>query len=181
MSRRIIILLVLSTVAAVTLIEVYLHAYMRSLPVISVAEAYQSAPLRFEATHVLSYNAYGCSANWLMLYRIEKPTSPHMNYAFFCFFKTAQNSSLLTQTLDILPVGIKPTSNDTGSHVHISLDEILFDANYTIVRVRYDFGEIGTYDVDFGLMLKIYSKTVLGHLPIDEIRISVGEILHYGP
>lgn len=116
-----------------------------------------------------------------MFYRIEKPTTPHENYAFFAFFKTAQNSSISTQTLEIIPVGLKPTLNDTTSDAYFSLDAAIFASNYTSIRVRYELGQTGTYQVDFGLTAKIYAKTLLGYLPVEEMEISVGEVLHYGP
>ena len=180
-SRRSIITVILFVfTACLILAEVYLHTYMNSLPVLSIPEAYQQSNISFEGTRIIPYNIHGCSIDWLMFYRIEKPTSLHLNYAFMSFYKVVQNNGFWIQTLDIRPIGLEYKSNDTESHLYASLDSVLYANNCTGVRIRYDLGEIGTYKVDFDLICKVYAKTLLGYLSIDEITISVGETLRFG-
>jgi len=181
-SRKSIILVVLLVaVVCIALVEVYLHKYMNSLPLLSIPEAYRSCTMSFEGTRITPYSCYGCSVNWLMFYRIEKPTSLHSNYVFIWFVKVAQNSSFLVQTLDIVPSGLEYTLNGTDSSLYASLDAILYATNYTGVRIRYDLVELGTYDAIFDLTCRVYAKTLVGYLPIGKIAISVGETLHYSP
>lgn len=45
-----------------------------------------------------------------------------------------------------------------------NIDEMFYEINCTTVRITYDIGQIGTYEVDFGLRAKVYEETFFGSL-----------------
>jgi hypothetical protein len=62
-----------------------------------------------------------------------------------------------------------------------NIDEIFYEINCATVRITYDIGQIGTYEVDFGLRAKVYEETFLGLLQREEIRIPLNTTMYCGP
>lgn len=180
-TRKLLALLtLLITLVAFIIVEVYAHSYVRSLPVISKEKASNLVYFYSNGSKEFSHSIHGCTVRWLAIWRIKKPT-PSLNYAHIYLFKIEQNSSFLVQSLEIIPVALRATANNSNSYFHAWLDEVFQDDNYTEVIITYDFGEIGTYNVDFGLVVKIYEKTLLGYLPLEEAKIPIEQSLYYGP
>jgi hypothetical protein len=180
-TRRLLALLtLLITLVAFIIVEVYAHSYVRGLPVISEEEALDLVYFCSNGSKEFSYTIHGCTVRWRAIWSINKPTSS-VNYARIYLFKIEQNSSFLVQSLEIIPVALRATANNSNSHFHAWLDEVFQEDNYTEVIITYDFGEIGTYNVDFGLVVKIYEKTLLGYLPLEEVKVPIEESLYYGP
>jgi hypothetical protein len=180
-TRRLLALLtLLVTLVAFIIVEVYAHSYVRSLPVISKEEAFNLVYFYSNGSKEFSHSVHGCTVRWLAIWSIKKPTSS-LNYAYIHLFKIKQNSSFLVQSLEIIPVALRATANNSNSYFHAWLDEVIQEDNYTFVRISYDFGKIGTYNVDFALVVKIYEKTLLGYLPLEEVKIPIQESLYYGP
>lgn len=180
-TRRLLALLtLLVTLIAFIIIEVYAHSYVHSLLVISKEEAFNLAYFYSNGSKEFSHTMHGCTVRWLAIWRINKPT-PSVNYAYIHLSKIEQNSSFLVQSLEIIPVALRATANNSNSYFHAWLDEVVQEDNYTEAIIGYDFGKIGTYNVDFGLVVKIYEKTLLGYLPLEEIKIPIEESLYYGP
>jgi hypothetical protein len=180
-TRRLLALLtLLISLVAFVIVEVYAHSYVHSPPVISKEEAFNLVYFYSNGSKEFTHSTHGCTVRWLAIWSIKKPT-PSLNYAHVYLFKTEQNNSFLVQSLEIIPVALRATANNSNSHFHAWLDEVFQEDNYTEVIITYDFGEIGTYDVDFGLVVKIYEKTLLGYLPLEEVKIPIEESLYYGP
>jgi hypothetical protein len=103
-----------------------------------------------------------------------------MNYGFISIFKVEQNRSLFTINTDLVIVKLDPKSNNTG-WFSAELDEVLYESNRTDARIKYYFGEIDTYQIDFGLVVQVYEETLLATLLREEIRIPLETMIYYGP
>jgi hypothetical protein len=61
------------------------------------------------------------------------------------------------------------------------LDEITYGSNYTAIRIDYELGEIGTYQINFDLQVRVYQRTLLGLIPKEDITIPIDATVYYGP
>jgi hypothetical protein len=159
------------------LLEVYAHTYVTlyRLPVLAEDEALK-IPYYCNGTYTFSSNG----ASWLFVSQISRPT-PSLNHAYLYMFKTEQNGNVLVSNIDLVILGLNPTSNSTGGYFIAEMDEVTYENNYTVVNVSYDIGQIGTYLVDFGLRVKVYQETILGLIPKEETRIPMNATIYYGP
>ncbi|MDH5448897.1 MAG: hypothetical protein OEY24_04185 [Candidatus Bathyarchaeota archaeon] len=176
-NRRLIAILAL-IIATLGILEIYAHTYveLHHLSTITEAEALKLSPSNYTAT----YTFMSSGGRWLTLWKIEKPL-PSVNYAWVYLFKIEQSRSFFIPNIDLVIPELRPTSNSTGGHFWAEIDGILYESNRTIIRIQYHFGEIGTYQIDFGLRVKIYEETLLGLLPKEEIKIPMNTTLYYGP
>ncbi|MEM1540195.1 MAG: hypothetical protein QXJ07_02285 [Candidatus Bathyarchaeia archaeon] len=160
------------------LVEICAHFYMRvhNLHVLTKEEALRLVLFYYNGSKTFS----GSGASWLAVWRIKKPTSS-INFAYVYLFKIEQKGSPFVLSTDIAIIRIEPSSNSTSSKFYASIDEIIPEAKCLIIVIKYDFGEIGTYQIDFGLHVKIYEKTFLGYLPKEDVKIPIQAILYYGP
>jgi hypothetical protein len=175
--RKKIALAVLALVIAASL-EVYAHTYVQvqGLTVIPEDEAMHSfAYGQITGTYVFS--SAGC--RWLVIWTaVEASTS--MNDGFISIFKVEQNRSLFTLNTDLVIARLEPKSNHTG-WFFAELDAVLYESNRTDASISYYFGEIGSYQIDFGLVVRVYEETLLATLLREEIRIPLETTIYYGP
>jgi hypothetical protein len=175
--RKKIVLAVLALVIAASL-EVYAHTYVQvqGLTVIPEDEAMHSfAYGQITGTYVFS--SAGC--RWLVIWTaVEASTS--MNDGFISIFKVEQNRSLFTLNTDLVIARLEPKSNHTG-WFFAELDAVLYESNRTDASISYYFGEIGSYQIDFGLVVRVYEETLLATLLREEIRIPLETTIYYGP
>lgn len=179
-TRRLIAILLVIILVIFVVVEIYVHSYVPSLPVISKEEAFDFVYFYSNGSYEFSYSIHGCTVRWLAVWSIKKPT-PSVNRVYVYLFKIRQNSSSLVQTLDIVPVAVRESCNDSGFFIAWWDEKAFYEDNFTVVTISYEFGKIGTYEVDFGLVVKIYQKTILGYLPSQEVKIPIQESLYYGP
>lgn len=174
--NRKLVALILSVFLVLVLVETYAHFYVhiRDLPVLNREEA-----LKLVSCYNGSSTFSSSGASWFVVWRIQRPNYS-LNFAYIYLFKIKQNKTLFIQNIDVKILGLKATSNNTGN-LYAKIDDIFYKSNYTIVRIRYDLGEIGTYQIDFGLLVKIYEETIFGFLPKEEIRIPIKVTVYYGP
>jgi hypothetical protein len=178
LSRRKKIALVTLTLVILASLEVYAHTYVQvhSLTVVTENDAMDSfAYGQITGTYVFS--SAGC--RWLVVWTAEE-ASTSMNDGFISIFKVEQNRSLFTLNTDLVIVRLEPKSNHTG-WFFAELDEFLYESNRTDARIAYYFGEIGSYQIDFGLVVRVYEQTLLATLPREEIRIPLETTIYYGP
>ena len=116
---------------------------------------------------------FGLKANKITAFWTDK-------IAFWQIFKIQQNKSLLTQSVDLVISGLDPASNGTDGSFMANIDETFYKGDYTVVKISYDIGQIGAYDVDFGLRVKVYEETFLGLLSREEIRVPINATIYYG-
>ena len=160
------------------LLEVYAHTYVQvhRLPVLTEEEALKLIPYYYNSTCTFSSDG----ARWLVALQNKKPT-PSLNFAYLYIFKMEQNRSFLVQDIDLLILGLNSTSNSTGGYFLARIEELDYQSNFTVVRIWYDIGQIGTYQVDFGLRVKVYEETLLGSIPKEEMKVPVTATIYYGP
>jgi hypothetical protein len=106
--------------------------------------------------------------------------STSMNYGYISIFKVEQNKSLFTLNTDLVVLKLEPRSNNS-EWLSTELDEVLYESNRTDASIKYYFGEIGTYQIDFGLVVQVYEETLLATLLREEIRIPLETTIYYGP
>ncbi|UCE95128.1 MAG: hypothetical protein JSV51_05140 [Candidatus Bathyarchaeota archaeon] len=171
-------IILVSLVLGVLLLETYAHTYIsiHQLPQLSENEALKLVPFYYNG----STTFHGSCGRWLAIWQGDKP-KPSTNLAYIYLFKTEQNSSLLVQSTDVVVLGIEPMSNSSVSDFSAYISNIFYESEYILVGISYEFGSIGTYEIDFGLRVKVYDKTLLGFLPKEEIRISTKITYYYGP
>jgi hypothetical protein len=175
-ARKKIALVVLILVILVSL-EVFAHTYVQihSLPVVSEEEVQTifSNPLYYTGSSAFSSN--GC--RWLIGWLVRKP-APQNGYV--SIFKTEQNGSYFVLNTDFAVLGLEATSNNTSSF-SMTIYEIIYESNYTAIRIDYELGEQGTYQINFELHLRVYERTLLGLIPKEDIAIPINATVYYGP
>ena len=175
--RRKIVLVALIVVILVSL-EVYAHVYVQihGLAVVDDQEATDS----FHYGHITGTYVFSSSGGkWLVVWTATE-ASTSANDGFISIFKVEENNSLLTLGTDVAIVGLDVKSNHTG-WFFADLDAVLYESNRTDMRIWYYFGEIGTYQIDFGLVVQVYEETFLATLPKGQVRIPLQTTISYGP
>lgn len=163
-------------ILALVLLEFLAHNYVQviHLPVIAEEKAVKLIPFYHNYTYTFSSEG----ARWLVALRI-KNASGGRSPADVYLFKVEQNASFLVQRIDLLVLGIRAISNVTGA-IMANMDDIINSGNYTVVQIRYDVSFSGIFQVDFGLLVRVYQETLLGLIAKDEIRVPVNITLTYG-
>jgi len=176
-NRRIVIISSL-IVLILILFEIYVHTYVQLhlLAVVSENEAVDSFPFG-HSTGTYSFSSTGC--RWLVIWKADE-ASASINYGFICIFKVEENKSLFTLYTELVVLELEPGSNNTGWFT-AELHEVSYETNRTSARISYNFGQIGTYQVDFGLIVQVWEETLLATFLREETRIPLQTVIHYGP
>jgi hypothetical protein len=174
--RKKIALGVLILVILVSL-EVFAHTYVQihGLPVVSEEEV----QTRFSNSQYYTGNSVFSSSGcrWLVGWLVRRP-APQNGYV--SVFKTEENGSYFVLNTDFVILGLEATSNNTSSF-SAHMDEIDYESNYTAIRIDYELGEIGTYQINFELHLRIYERTLIGLIPKEDVTIPINATVYYGP
>jgi hypothetical protein len=160
-----------------TTIEVYAHVYVQihGLPVVTEEEVHRFLNWQYY-TGTSVFSGSGC--RWLVGWIVGRPAFSGSGYVDI--FKIEQNGSYFVLDTDLLVLGLEATSNNTSSFwAHI--DEIDYENNYTAIRIAYEFGEIGTYQITFKLHVRVYERTLLGLTPKEDVTIPISATVYYGP
>jgi hypothetical protein len=161
-----------------TSIEVYAHTYVEihGLPVVSEEEVQRGSISYWQNyTGTSTFSSSGC--RWLVGWIVRRP-APHWGYVDI--FKTEQNGSYFVLGTDLLVLGLEATSNHTSSF-SAHMDEIDYESNYTDISIDYELGEIGTYQINFELHVRVYERTLIGLMPKEDIAIPINATVYYGP
>jgi len=166
-----------SIILVLIALEFYAYTYVHvdRLPLLTQEEALKF-PFYVNGTYTFSSNG----ARWFLVLQYQKP-EPSLNFAYVYIFKIEQNVSFLTRSVDLLVSGLDLKSNGTAGFFMASVDETFYEGNFTVVRIWYDIGQIGVYEVDFGLRVRVYEDTFLGLLPRGDVRVPINATLYYGP
>jgi hypothetical protein len=171
-------------IASVTLIlvtlaslEVYAHAYVQ-MHVLQVVSEEEVQTLFSDPRYYTGNSAFSSSGcRWLVGWLVRRP-APQNGYVFI--FKTEQNGSYFVLNTDFAVLGVKATSNNTSSF-YAYMDEIDYESNHTGIRINYELGEQGTYQINFELHLRVYERTLLGLMPKEDVTIPIDATVYYGP
>ena len=159
-----------------TSIEVYAHTYVQihSLPVVTEEEVHIFSILRYY-TGTSTFSSSGC--RWLVGWILRRPAP---QYGYVDIFKTEQNGSYFVLGTDLLVLGLEAASNHTSSF-SAHMDEIDYESNHTAIRIDYELGEIGTYQINFELHVRVYERTLIGLIPKEDIAIPINATVYFGP
>lgn len=173
-------MLILVLIAIITL-EVYTHTYVPHLSVTRKEDVATYMPY-INGTSTFHRTFRTCSVDWLVAWHFRKPT-PSLNSFYIYLFKVNKSGSFLTQDLEVMLQEIRTTSRGVyhANAVIASLDQVFYQSNYTVARIQYDIGYVDTYNVNFSLLVKVYAKTLVGYLPIEDIRIPINVTMIYRP
>jgi len=157
-------------------VEVYAHTYVpiHGLPVVTEEAVHRFLDWQ-NPTGGYTVSQSGC--RWFIGWIIRRPI-PRFGYIYI--FKVEQNGSLLVLQKDLHILELTSTSNNTGNFV-ATVDEISYAGNYTSIRIDYDFGEIGTYQVSLSLRVNVYERTLVGLIPKEEVTIPINALINYRP
>lgn len=160
-----------------TSIEVYAHNYVQihGLPVVSEEEVQTEFSNLLYYTGNSAFSSSGC--RWLVGWLVRRP-APQNGYV--TIFKTEQNGSYFVLNTDFVILGVEATSNNT-SYFSAHMDEIDYESNYTAIRIDYELGELGTYQINFELHLRVYERTLVGLIPKEDVTIPISTTVYYGP
>jgi len=183
-SRKALAFLLILVLAAVIALEVYAHTYVPHLSVTSEEEALASVEsyMWWANGTTIFHREFGhCSVDWLFTWWFKEAT-PATNFFYIRIFKVNSSVSLLVQDLEIVPLKLQTTSSGMyrENAVYAWLGGVGHYGNYTWIRIGYDIGYPGIYDVNFNLSIKVYAKTLLGYLPIEDTTISINVTMTYG-
>jgi hypothetical protein len=155
---------------------VYAHVYVQihSLPVVTEEDVHRFSNWQYY-TGTSTFSSTGC--RWLVGWIVRRP-APQFGYVDI--FKIEQNGSYFVLGTDISVLGLEATSNHT-SNFWARMDEIDYESNYTDIRIDYEFGEIGTYQINFELHVRVYERTLLGLVPKEDVSIRMNATIYYGP
>ena len=158
-------------------LEVYAHSYVQihSLPVVSEEEVQTRFSNFPYYTGSSAFSSSGC--RWLVGWLVRRP-APQNGYVDI--FKTEQNGSYFVLGTDLLILDLKASSNNT-IYFWAHMDVIDYESNYTAIRINYELGEMGTYQINFDLHVRVYQRTLLGLIPTEDITIPINATVYYGP
>jgi len=173
-NKRIAVIIVI--LVTFTSLEVYAHTYVQIHDLIVVTEEDARKFLTWQdPTGTYKFSKSGC--RWFIGWIIRRP-APQFGYVYI--FKIEQNGSFLVSYKDLLILGLEVTSNITDNFL-AHLDEIYYASNHTEIRIDYNFGEIGTYQISLGLHVRVYERTLLGLIPQEKVTIPMNATIYYGP
>jgi hypothetical protein len=148
---------------------------IHGLPVVNEEEVQTIFSDRQYYTGSSAFSSSGC--RWLVGWLVRRP-APHWGYVFI--YKTEQNGSYFVLGTDFVVLGLEAASNNTSSF-SAHMDEIDYESNYTGISIDYELGEIGTYEINFELHARVYERTLLGLIPVEDLAIPISAIVYYGP
>jgi hypothetical protein len=172
--KRFATVLMVILVASVGLVwlEVYAHTYIHvdTLPVVTSEYALNSAPIPYNQTRTFSSSG----AKWLLILGFPfGQQNDHTNTGDIevYVFKIQENKSFLIQNVDLVGSNFDVKSTPLG----IVPDNIfvfgLYGRNYTMAEGQYLITSTGTFNVNFGFTFRVYEKTSVGILPVDETTV----------
>jgi hypothetical protein len=177
----IVLSVVLVVLVGLVCLEVYAHTYVQvdTLPVVTSDYALNSIPV---VNGTCTFSSSG--AKWLLVLTFpfgQVEDQSNTGIAEVHVFKIQENKSFFTQSVDL--VGVKYDVKSTPLGIE-SLNWFvfgLFGSNYTLAYGNYIVTSSGTYNVDFGFTFRVYEKTLIGILPMDETTIHFNATMSFSP
>ncbi|MGD0028244.1 MAG: hypothetical protein ABSC91_04810 [Candidatus Bathyarchaeia archaeon] len=156
--------------------EVYAHIYVQvdTLPVVTSDYALSSTPI-INDTCTFSSNG----AKWLLILALPVLGGVRSNtgVAEIFVFKTQENKSFFTQSVDLVGVKFDVKSTPLGIESLNTFGFDLYGSNCTLAYGQYIMTASGNYHVDFRFTFKVYEKTLIGILAVDETTIHFNQTM----
>jgi len=173
---------VLILVITVVLLEVYAHTYVPRLSTVTRQDI-PALTYYINGTQTFRRTAGYASVEWEFAWEFRKPSSSDSGMLYLYLFKVGSNGTLLVQDIEAAPLELRTTSKGVyhENYVDASLAKVVYEQNRTIVIIRYYIGAPDTYDVNFTLLMKIYARTLLGYLPVEDANVPINITMDYRP
>lgn len=179
--RRTLVLVLILVLAVFVVFEAYAHTYVPRLSTVTRQDI-PTLTYYINGTQTFRRTIGYASVEWVFTWEFRK--SPSGKGTFYLYlFKVGSNGSLLVQEMEATPLELRTTSKGVyrENYVDASLGEVIYQTNRTVLIIEYYIGAPDTYDVNFTLLMKIYAKTLLGYLPIEDTNVSINVTMDYRP
>ena len=165
-----VLVFVLATIAS------SLAYYVVSTPVDHLTIVSQDAALNsIRYFHNATYSFSSGNTRWLLVSQFNLPGIQSSYYAALYIFKVAGDDGR-----DFRFLGIDPKYNGTGS-LYSSIYGTYYYSNNSEIIIGTHFPAPGTYLVDFGLKLQVYSSLLFLPIQQEQLRVATNLPAHYGP
>ncbi len=140
--------------------------------VVSQDAAFSSIPYYTNGT----YQFASGNTRWIMIVQTRVWTPASTEFATLYIFKTAAGDG----GKDLRILGIDTVYNGTIREGANRIIGIVPYENRTLVSVQYFLDAAGTYVIDFGLQVQVYSTFLSLPIAQEEIRVATNTLAHYG-
>lgn len=122
-----------------------------------------------------TYQFASGNTRWIMIVQTRVWTPASMEIATLYIFKTAAGDS----GKDLRILGIDTVYNGTIRDGASVLGIFAYE-NRTVMTVQYFLDAAGTYVIDFGLQVQVYSTFLFLPIAQEKIRVATNTLAHYG-
>src|SRR2546427_1785076 len=143
---------------------------LNHMTVVSQDAALKSVRYYHNATYTFSSG----DTRWLLVTQLNILGVSSYYVATMYIFKIAG-----TDGRDLKFLGVDTKYNGT-SVVDTLIFGTYYYSNNTVVTIGYHSAAVGTYIVDFGLQLQVYSTVLFSPIAQEEIRVATDLLVHYG-
>ena len=162
--------ILVSVVVSASLAYYALSTNLNHMMVVSQDAALKSVRYYHNATYTFSSG----DTRWLLVTQLNILGVSSYYVAHMYIFKIAG-----TDGRDLKFLGTDTKYNGTSV-----VDSIIFGtynySNSTVVTIGIHFAAVGTYIVDFGLRLQVYSTVLFLPIAQEQIRVATDLLVHYG-
>src|SRR2546426_2908802 len=173
--KRVRLYLVVAILVSVVVVSASLEYYAVSTNLNHMVIVSQDAALKsVRYYHNATYTFSSGDTRWLLVTQLNLLGVSSYYVATMYIFKIAG-----TDGRDLKFLGVDTKYNGTSV-----VDNLIFGTYYysnsTVVTIGYHFAAVGTYIVDFGLQLQVYSTVLFLPIPQEKIRVATDLLVHYG-
>src|SRR5437899_975360 len=143
---------------------------LNHMMVVSQGAALKSVRYYHNATYTFSSG----DTRWLLVTQLNILGVPSYYVATMYLFKIAGSDGR-----DLKFLGTDTKYNGTSVIDHLIFGTYYY-SNSTVVTIGIHFAAQGTYIVDFGLQLQVYSTVLFLPIPQEKIRVATDLLVHYG-
>ena len=167
--------LVVAILVSVVVVSASLEYYAVSTNLNHMVVVSQDAALKsVRYYHNATYTFSSGDTRWLLVTQLNLLGVSSYYVATMYIFKIAG-----TDGRDLKFLGVDTKYNGTSV-----VDNLIFGTYYysnsTVVTIGYHFAAVGTYIVDFGLQLQVYSTVLFLPIAQEQIRAATDLLVHYG-
>jgi len=162
-------------IGLVVILSLAYHAELipvKRISVVSQDAAISSIPYYANGT----YQFASGNTQWIMIVQTRVWTPASMEIATLYIFKTVAGDS----GKDLRILGIDTVYNGTIREGANRVLGIFAYENRTVVTVQYFLDAAGTYVIDFGLQVQVYSTFLFLPIAQEQIRVATNTLAHYG-
>jgi hypothetical protein len=171
--RLYLVTLILATIIIVAVVSLAYYAastQVDHMAIVSQDSALKSVPYYHNATYTFTSG----NSRWLLVTQANVPGVQSFYVATLYIFKV---SSADGRDFSVLGIDTKYNGTSVGGNWIFG---IYYYSNNTVVTIGYRFAAAGTYVVDFGLKIQVYSTLLFLPVAQEQIRVATNFMLRYG-